>query len=178
MDDAPLVFTVNDVLRPEECIRLIAQAEMLAFAAPVNPLARPLTSPHAPPNKRVAFADHTLADRLLARVRRHLPPTLDALALSRCDERLRFYRAGEGERVPLDDDLDDPDERERSLLGLLVYLNQAFGGGSIEFPALGPVAPTTGLGVLYRHGAPHTAAPVDRGLAYVLRADILYRRRD
>jgi predicted 2-oxoglutarate/Fe(II)-dependent dioxygenase YbiX len=105
-----------------------------------------------------------------------MPPTLAASAPVGLNERLRFYRYEPGQRFRWHRDGSYARDRdERSLLTVLLYLNDDFSGGATEFEAGPRVTPEAGCALVFAHGLRHQGAPVIRGRKYVLRTDVMYR---
>ena len=64
----------------------------------------------------------------------------------------------------------------RSLLTLLLYLDEDFEGGETEFPEQGEtIAPRAGNALWLQHAVLHAGKPVTRGTKHLLRTDVLYR---
>ena len=65
---------------------------------------------------------------------------------------------------------------ERSLLTLMVYLNEDFEGGETAFLELDQViVPRRGMALLFQHMVLHEGREVRAGTKYVLRTDVFYR---
>jgi hypothetical protein len=62
-------------------------------------------------------------------------------------------------------------------MSLRVYLNDDFHGGSTRFRRL-RIQPRMGTALLFRHELEHEEARLLLGRKYVLRSDVLYRRRE
>ncbi len=68
------------------------------------------------------------------------------------------------------------DPRERSLLTLMVYLNDGFAGGGTAFHDFDvEVVPRTGMALLFQHPVLHEGCVVKSGAKYALRSDVMYR---
>ena len=65
---------------------------------------------------------------------------------------------------------------EFSQFTLMVYLNDDLQGGETTFTRLS-IKPETGTALLFFHQIEHAGAPVTTGVKYVLRTDVMYRRR-
>lgn len=99
-------------------------------------------------------------------------------------ERLRLLRYRPGDRFESHFDREVPtdDGRHRSLVTVLLYLNDAadFEGGATLFEdtaaecAAAAVPPACGRVVLFEHGLWHSGAPVAAGTKLVLRTDVLF----
>ena len=99
------------------------------------------------------------------------------------NERLRLLRYRPGDRFESHFDREVPtdDGRHRSLVTVLLYLNDAadFEGGATLFEdttekSAAAVAPACGRVVLFEHGLWHSGAPVAAGTKLVLRTDVLF----
>ncbi len=172
------LWTVEGVLSAAECQALIHRIEAAGpEPAPISTRAGARMDLEVRNNLRVMFDDAPFAALLFERARPHLPVTLEGMDLVGANERLRCYRYDPGHRfAPHTDGAFIRDARERSLLTFIVYLNEGFMGGATAFPHLQrAVVPRTGLGLLFQHRLLHEGCPVESGVKYALRTDILYR---
>ncbi len=120
--------------------------------------------------------DPERAKRLWERVREHVPAERDGARAVGLNERFRFYRYEPGEYFKWH--FDGAFERspvERSLLTLMVYLNEDCEGGATQFYDFGDVVPRTGMALFFEHDVYHQGAPVTSGRKYVARTDVMYR---
>jgi prolyl 4-hydroxylase len=176
----PLVWTVDDAFTREECAALVARVEGIGFeAAAVNLPGGQVIRPDIRNNARVMLRDEELAAQIFARTRGRFPERLQGMEAVGANELLRFYRYSPGQRfAPHTDGCYVRDERERSLLTLMVYLNDGFEGGATEFAELGQtVVPRTGMALLFQHGVLHEGCVVTGGTKYAVRSDVMYRAR-
>ncbi len=176
---APIVLTVGGVLSPAECAGLIERIEQL------GPTTAPITTAHGPVmrtdirnNERVMFDDPELARELFARVEGAIPPRMCGMRAVGANERFRCYRYAPGQRfAPHYDGAFVRSDRERSLLTLMVYLNEGFTGGATAFHDWDlRVAPRAGMALLFQHLVLHEGCELIAGTKYVLRSDVMYRR--
>ena len=66
-------------------------------------------------------------------------------------------------------------DRARSLLTLMVYLDEGCGGGETDFPEQGQcIVPQTGRMLWFQHMLLHAGKAVTGGIKNVLRTDVLY----
>jgi prolyl 4-hydroxylase len=89
---------------------------------------------------------------------------------------LRVYRYERGQRFGLHHDQSySREDGARSLLTLMVYLNDDFVGGETDFPEQRRrVSPAAGTALWFQHMLLHAGRAVESGVKYVLRSDVLY----
>jgi prolyl 4-hydroxylase len=174
----PLFWTIGGVLAPPECQALIERIDAAGpVIAPVSLPGGPVVRRDLRDNERVVFDDAALAADLFGRLRARLPAELSGRRLVGVNERFRCYRYRAGQRFgPHYDGAFVRDERERSLLTLMVYLNEGFEGGATTFLELErAVTPRTGRALLFQHSLLHEGSVVRHGVKYVARSDVMYR---
>lgn len=174
----PLLWTVPDVLAPEECRALIARIDAAGpVAAPITTDAGFVMRPDIRNNTRVIIDDVPLAAELFRRVRPHLPERLSGMTLVGANERLRCYRYAPGQRFAVHyDGHFQRSPRERSRLTFMIYLNDDFTGGETDFPMQRRcVTPRAGMALLFQHHLLHEGCTVKTGVKYALRSDIMYQ---
>ncbi|MBK9033641.1 MAG: 2OG-Fe(II) oxygenase [Myxococcales bacterium] len=175
---APLVARIAEFASADECAALIARIEAL------GPDVAPITTgrgfemrPDVRNNARVMFDDVELAARLYARLAPLVPPTLCEMHPVGLNERFRGYRYTPGQRFAPHYDgafIRGPDER--SQLTFLLYLDEGCAGGATNFlEHRVEVTPARGAAVWFQHALLHEGAPVEAGVKYVLRSDVMYR---
>ncbi len=177
----PLVLTLDGVLSAEECGALIARIDAAGpTAAPITTFGGFALRPDIRNNTRVMFDDPALAGVLFERVRARVPQRLERdWSLCGANERLRCYRYAPGQYfAPHFDGAFTRHRDERSLLTLMVYLNDCEAGGHTGLLDLElRVRPRAGTALLFNHHLLHEGARVERGLKYAVRTDLMYRRR-
>jgi len=175
---APLVWTIPDVMSPAECADAIERIEQLGpAAAPVSTPRGFVMMPDVRNNERVMFDDSALAARLFARVQGALPPVLCGMKAVGANERFRCYRYQPGQQFAAHyDGAYVRNAQERSLLTLIVYLNEDFEGGRTAFLDFGLEAiPKTGTALVFQHLLLHEGCTVRSGVKYAMRSDVMYR---
>jgi prolyl 4-hydroxylase len=178
--DHPLVWTAADALTEAECAAFRAQMAAAAGAevAPITGRDGEVVNPKIRSNTRLMFDDPAFAAALFERLRAHIPPRLMGLAVAGVNERLRLYRYAPGQRhgSHWDTPVELPDGR-RTLLTLVIYLNEDFEGGATSFDELNRViVPRRGLALFFQQRILHEAQPVIAGEKFVFRSDIFYRQ--
>ena len=174
----PLWWTIDGVLSPDECAALVARVEAMGpTLAPVSRAEGAVIDEGMRNNTRVMFDDPAFAALLFERLRARVPEELKGMRVVGANERLRCYRYAPGQRfAPHYDGAFFRSEVERSLLTLIVYLNEGFAGGETGLLDVGRViTPKTGMALLFQHAILHEGAAVEAGVKYAARSDIMYR---
>ena len=176
LNDIGLVFIVRDAYTPAECTTIVERIER----------ERPRPTTDGTPrgtvrhNSRVVVFDKELADDLYMRVAPVIPPSLIGMRPVGANECIRFYRYGPGDFFkPHQDTHFMRSLDEKSLLSIVVYLNDNYDGGELIFPDRGDVIkPTPGLAVAFGHRMLHESATIRAGTKYAFRSDVMYRREE
>ncbi len=142
-------------------------------------LPRGFTLQNGRDNDRTAIEDSNLADALWNRIKFLVPGELDGKRVIGLNERLRFYRYTAGQSFsPHTDGYYLRDNGERSLLTLLLNLNDNFSGGETRFLETEQlITPQQGQAMIFSHELWHEGLPVTAGYKYVLRTDVMYEGR-
>ena len=192
------VFVIDGLLTPAECRHWIETAEAAGFRiAPISTGSGPEVVSVLRNNGRVMFDDRVLAEDLWCRLAPHVPESLpttrrghwwQALGLN---ERFRSYRYEPGQYFCWHQDGSfRRNNWERSLMSVILYLNDDFEGGHTEFDGRytemidealdgevsASVAPRRGRALAFLHPLLHQGAPVTRGRKYALRTDAMYKK--
>src|SRR5262245_23073214 len=182
--DGDDVFVIDDFFTPEECAAAIARSEASGFEeATITTAAGPVMNKGMRDNARALIDDVEEADRLFDRARPLLPAVVTRRwRLCGFNERWRYYRYDPGERFFLHfDGHYGRDNGEKSQLTFMAYLNDDFAGGETNFytreqECYLSVRPVRGLALVFVHWRLHEGAAVLRGLEYVQRTDVMFRR--
>lgn len=185
------IFTVSNILSPEECADYIALTEKIGYTAAGLTIGQDqyFMAPNVRSNDRVILDDEERAADLWRRIADYVPVTIDRWTAIGLNERLRFYRYDPGQRfAPHRDGSYIRQNGECSRLTFMIYLNGGFEGGETRFylrnsyielfnssavPDVS-VVPTTGMALCFLHELRHEGAPVISGRKYVLRSDVIY----
>jgi prolyl 4-hydroxylase len=174
------IFCVRDVLSADECRGHIELAEELGFdVAPITTSAGFVVNAAVRDNSRVILDSAELAGLFWERVREFVPTPLFGWEAVGLNERFRYYRYDPGQKFrPHFDGAFARNHREKSLLTLMVYLNDGYAGGQTKFDTdrRRVITPEAGMALAFWHQQLHEGAPVEAGRKYVLRTDVMYRR--
>ncbi len=129
----------------------------------------------APPRFAI-IDDPVLALRIFYRIAALLPETIDGAQLAGLKPLIRCVRLGAGEGTEAHQDpARECNAGMQSHLSVVVFLNDDFAGGGVEFPTLGESVPAkTGRALVFPHGLLHRDAMIERGDAFVLHAEVFY----
>jgi predicted 2-oxoglutarate/Fe(II)-dependent dioxygenase YbiX len=180
-DEGRTIITIPRVLTPVGCQALIDAAERSGFdVAPITTGTGFVIAPEVRNNTRVIVDDVTLADAIWQRAKKYIPARRGEWEAIGLNERLRFYRYEAGQYFAWHfDGAYERNDRERSHLTFMVYLNDDFEGGATEFDLRGrdlAVCPRPGDALVFQHAVRHQGATVSSGRKYVIRSDVMYRR--
>jgi predicted 2-oxoglutarate/Fe(II)-dependent dioxygenase YbiX len=176
----PPFWVVDDFFDKRECARFVALIDEQAQDGPA-----PITTARGPEvrtdvrnNTRVIFDDEQLAQQLWPRARHHVPDPLMGMTPIGLNERFRCYRYTEGMYFrPHFDGAYRRNEREESLLTLIVYLDEPGAGGDTRFNDLErAIVPLPGRALFFQHCIRHESTTLRKGVKHVLRTDVMYRR--
>ena len=185
------IFTVSNVLSPEECAEYISLTENIGYTPAGLTVGQDeyMMAPNVRNNDRVILDDEQRAADLWRRIAEYVPATIDNWTAIGLNERFRFYRYDPGQRfAPHGDGAYRRRNGDSSRLTFMIYLNDGFEGGDTRFylnhnylelfdPNVVPdvsVVPETGMALCFRHELRHEGARVIQGRKYVLRSDVMY----
>ena len=184
IDDVFAATTCRAVIDEADSDRWLTTTAEICRAANARPPQR-VSEPDLPcrlvgaddDRPRFAILDApVLALRLFYRLVEHLPASQDGAELAGLKPLLRCveYRRGEGTRAHRDPIRETVDGL-RSAMSVVVFLNDQFDGGGIEFPEIGQfVAAKAGRAVVFPHSLLHVDRIVERGRKFVLETDVFY----
>eukprot|EP00026_Physarum_polycephalum_P003215 Phypoly_transcript_03225.p1 GENE.Phypoly_transcript_03225~~Phypoly_transcript_03225.p1 ORF type:complete len:786 (+),score=88.51 Phypoly_transcript_03225:55-2412(+) len=182
-------FTISNFLTAEECNYYIEQGMKMGFDKLIGEYPQ-----HYRNSTRCLTRSEELAAKLFERLKAHfrrsdvddarpygfniegkwIPVGLnDVFKLSCYLEKSHFYKHYDGCFVVNDDC--------RSIFTLLVYLNNDYQGGSTRFaapPKSATVTGETGKAVIFNHDLGHTGNVVTKGVKFVMKTEVLFRRAD
>lgn len=180
----PMLGTVDKFWTPERCRELIeryASAEWLP--ATVNAAEGRVVKEGLRNNDLAFVRDEALSSDLFAAIKPHVPKAMMAewegdrrsLVPAGLFEPLRIYRYRPGQHFGLHQDQSYQQDGSRSLLTLMVYLDEGCGGGETDFPEQGQrIVPQTGRLLWFQHMLLHAGKAVTDGIKHVLRTDVHY----
>jgi prolyl 4-hydroxylase len=160
---------LDNILSLEECNSLIFLAESKGFEkAPFNDS----LNSEIRKSSRVIITDIDLADKLYERIKTYIPS-------GTINPYFRFlkYTKGDEFKPHTDGNYYDKKSNKISKLTLLIYLNQDYKGGYTTFNKDGnwfSITPKIGKVVLQDQRILHAVFPLEEGIKYVVRTDIMF----
>lgn len=187
---APQAFTLASLVDADTCAAWIADSEARGYAPATFSGGRIAA---VRDNDRLIDDNPTLADTLWQHAAPLLPDHVRRFDAMRrgafgphdavgFNPRLRWYRYGPNQRFRrhVDGAYTAPDG-QTSLWTVLLYLNAVQEGGATRLylgrDGFHDVHPAPGLMLAFDHRLDHEGLPVLRGRKYVLRTDLMYRKR-
>lgn len=172
------IWTLPGFISQQECQDLILLSEMRGFdEATVSMKSGPVMIKGLRNNYRLEYSDTRLAARLWDGLKAHLPAVLDGWEALGLNERFRFYRYEDNQRFKRHiDGRFRRSDMEESRITFMIYLNDDFKGGETAFDEV-VVKPETGTALCFIHEQKHEGRPVTEGIKYVLRTDVMYKKK-
>jgi len=172
------IFTIENFLSPEECIDYIQMSETIGYEeAEIITREGSQIRKEIRNNDRIIFDDEKLATFIFEKAKDFLPEDLEDWGLLGLNERFRFYRYTSGQYFKWHQDgYYCRNNNEISELTFLMYLNDDYQGGETTFN-WGTIKPEIGMLLIFPHFLLHQGSPVESGVKYVLRTDVMYRKK-
>ncbi|MDC8003605.1 2OG-Fe(II) oxygenase [Aureisphaera galaxeae] len=170
------IITMKGFWNPEECDKYIRISEAYGYeAATVQTDFGQRRVDHIRNNKRVQYTNEDLALGIWEAVKDHVPNAYGKSTAIGLNERFRFYKYGSLQEFKKHRDQSFiRNASEASFYTFMIYLNDGFTGGTTEFNDL-KIVPEKGMALIFRHDLEHAGNPVEEGVKYVLRTDIMFR---
>lgn len=185
-DATKLAFTLEQVLSPIECGRLIQAAEALGFrAAGLGTQGDQIVATQFRDSGRVIIEDLLLSRQLFERIRPYLPTVWDGRRIVGLNEQLKFLRYTPGQKfvAHFDGSFCRPNTVNKTCLTVQLYLSRkrTVGGATRFMGANGvpPVccSPDMGRALVFQHNILHDGEEVKEGIKYTIRTDVEYSGR-
>lgn len=170
------IFLIDDFLTEEECDFHIKASEKIGYEqAKVNVNGKQIIMTTVRNNQRVLMLDEEMAVEIWEKLKHFVDAHPTALPIG-LNEMWRYYKYVPGERFKLHKDGSYVrNQCERSLLTLLIYLNDDFEGGATGFNREFEIAPKKGRAVIFEHQIRHEGKRIHSGIKYVLRTDVMFK---
>ena len=172
------IFTVDEFFSTEECQEWIRKSEEIGYEeAKINFGKKQVMMKVIRNNERLLYDSTALAESLWERVKEFVPKETYLGLASGLNERFRFYKYFPGQEFkPHQDGSFIRNIHEWSSYTFMVYLNEDMVGGETLFNHCS-IKPTTGKALIFKHELIHSGSRVTEGVKYVLRTDVMYRRK-
>jgi len=173
------VFTISSFMSKDECEKWIAFSEEKGYEEAKVSMGQKeqVLNKSVRNNERLIYDNIELERELWNRIKEFVPKeTLYGTAMG-LNERFRFYKYFPGQQFkPHQDGSYIRNIHEWSSYTFMIYLNEVKEGGATKF-ATREITPETGKALIFRHELIHEGCPVLKGIKYVLRTDIMYKRK-
>ena len=171
------IWTIERFLSKEDCNNMIIFSEHKGYSeAEVTLNGGTKMMKGIRNNDRLIIEDVSLAERLWNKLKDDCPNPIvgeQAIGLNEC---FRFYRYESGQRFKRHiDGRFRRNDVEESRISLLIYLSENFEGGATQFDNF-IVQPKIGEALLFIHEQKHESTPIESGVKYVLRSDVMFTK--
>ncbi|MEN0045618.1 MAG: 2OG-Fe(II) oxygenase [Bacteroidota bacterium] len=171
------IWTIANFLSSKECEDLILFSEMKGYEEATVSLregARMMKGIRN--NYRLIYQDEKLATQYWRRLADYCPPKIAANIAIGLNEQFRFYKYEPHQRFKRHvDGRFRRSEIEESRITFMIYLNDNFTGGETRFDKI-TIKPKIGTALCFIHEQKHEGSSVEKGVKYVLRSDVMYRK--
>ncbi len=180
----PMLTSVPEVYTAAECADVLSSVRAAEWLpGTINRASGREVDANVRDNLIAIVRDPKVCDRLWERIASRVPRTMSSgwdgprktVTAAGLFQPLRVYRYEVGHHFGAHSDQSYTRDGARSLLTLLLYLDEDFDGGETEFPDEKKViVPRTGDALWFQHAVIHAGNPVTRGTKHLLRTDVLY----
>lgn len=173
-----IIWTIDNFLTPKECDDLILFSEQRGYEeAKVSLKSGAKMIKGIRNNYRLIYTDEHLASQYWQKLKNHCPKTIEDYNVVGLNEQFRFYKYESNQRFKRHvDGRFQQNKLEESRITFMIYLNDDFVGGETKFDEV-TIVPKTGTALCFIHEQKHEGCPVPEGTKYVLRTDVMYRKR-
>jgi len=173
------IFTVDNFFSIEECTYWIQKSEEIGYEeAKVGLGRKQVLMKSVRNNERLIYDNTDLAVELWERIKGFVPKETYLGKAIGLNERFRFYRYYPGQEFkPHQDGSFIRNIHEWSSFTFMIYLNEDMIGGATKFGTLS-IQPKMGKALIFKHELIHQGCKVIEGVKYVLRTDVMYRRKN
>ncbi len=171
------IWTIEGFLSEQECKDLITFSEQKGYEeAKVSFPSGAKMMKGLRNNNRLMFEDTSLAEKYWERLKAYCPETIEDVQALGLNELFRFYKYESGQRFKRHiDGRFKRNEVEESRITFMIYLNQGYLGGETKFDEI-TISPKTGTALCFIHEQKHESIPINEGIKYVIRTDVMYRK--
>lgn len=172
------IWTIDSFLSERECDDLIIMAEQMGFEEATVSLPKGAQMIKGIRNNyRLISSNPVLARSLWSKLAPFCPEQIEGWDAIGLNERFRFYRYESDQRFKRHiDGRHQKNLLEQSRITFMIYLNDDFEGGETKFDEV-EIIPKKGAALCFIHEQKHEGCPVQNGSKYVLRSDIMYKKK-
>ena len=173
-----IIWTIDNFLTEKECDDLIIFSEQKGYEeAKVSLQSGAKMMKGIRNNYRLMYQDENLANQYWQLLKQFCPEEIENNEAVGLNEQFRFYKYESSQRFKRHiDGRFKRNEIEESRITFMIYLNDDFEGGETKFDNV-TIEPKKGTALCFIHEQKHEGCPVVEGLKYVLRTDVMYRKK-
>lgn len=172
------IFVLYNFLTPERCQELIDFSEAQRYeAAPVHIGRKEVMMTTVRNSGRVVHDSFELVEEMWEKLQYFVIQETEYGVASGLNERFRFYRYEVGQEFkPHKDGSFIRNIHEWSSYTFLVYLNDVEEGGATICDGH-TIKAERGKALVFAHNLTHAGAVITKGVKYVIRTDVMYKRK-
>jgi len=174
------IYTISGIFTPQECRYYIRLSELYGFeAAKVHMPSGQKMVKNIRNNDRVMMISKDISEKIESKVAHCLPQIFDDMEAMGLNDLIRFYRYNENQRFKMHKDgRYKASDTVESRLSFLLYLNDNYTGGETKFRNQKiKIKPKSGMALCFVHEQWHEGSPLIEGQKYVLRTDVMYKKK-
>jgi len=173
-----IIWTIENFLTEKECEDLILFTEQKGYEeAKVSLSSGAKMIKGIRNNFRIMYQDENLANKYWQILKQFCPKEIEDNEAIGLNEQFRFYKYESNQRFKRHiDGRFKRNEQEESRITFMIYLNDDFEGGETKFDHV-TIHPKTGTALCFIHEQKHEGCPVPDGTKYVIRTDVMYKKR-
>ena len=173
-----IIWTIDNFLTAKECDDLIIFSEQKGYEeAKVSLQSGAKMMKGIRNNYRLMYQDKNLANQYWQLLKQFCPEEIENNEAVGLNEQFRFYKYESSQRFKRHiDGRFKRNEIEESRITFMIYLNDDFEGGETKFDNV-TIEPKKGTALCFIHEQKHEGCPVVEGVKYVLRTDVMYRKK-
>lgn len=173
-----IIWTIDNFLTEKECEELIIFSEQKGYdEAKVSLQSGAKMMKGIRNNYRLMYQDENLANQYWQLLKQFCPEEIENNEAVGLNEQFRFYKYESSQRFKRHiDGRFKRNEIEESRITFMIYLNDDFEGGATKFDNV-TIAPKRGTALCFIHEQKHEGCPVLEGIKYVIRTDVMYRKK-
>lgn len=186
------IYTLPNLLTKRECQTIIQKSEAIGFQKAGLAIGQDVyrSKEKTRSNQRMLFEDPKMSAEIWNRMQHLVDYKFDNHYAQGLNWRFRVYKYTKGNLFAphVDERMTLPEGKGITLFTFMIYLNENMEGGATTFfdrrkkgsnkmTINRIIRPKTGMGLAFDHLLFHEGSKVEKGIKYVLRSDLYYKKK-